>query len=58
MTVTSPDRNVMIPVRLDGVDAKPRYAVLADGRWEHDFRNLSGSIDVTNLADGRIIRVR
>ena len=58
VAVTSPDRNVMIPIRLDGVGAKPRYAVLSDGRWEHDFHGLSGSIVVTNLADGRRIRAR
>ena len=58
VAVTSPDKNVMIPIRLDGVGTKPRYAVLSDGRWEHDFQDLFGSIVVTNLADGRRISVR
>ena len=48
----------MIPIRMDGVGTKPRYAVLSDGRWEHDFQDLFGSIVVTNLADGRRISVR
>lgn len=53
VTVTSPDKDVMIPIRLDGVGSEPYYAVVADGRWEHDFARECGCVTVTDLATGR-----
>ena len=52
--VRSPDRDVMLPIRVDGFGAKPFYGVMKDGAWTHDFGSLpTGTVRVTNLADGR-----
>ena len=55
ISVSSPDRDVMIPIRIDGVGDKPFYAVVKDGRYGHDFGvSLSAEkVGVVNLADGR-----
>ena len=53
LTVTSPDRAVMIPIRVDGFGAKPFYAVVKDGVWSRDFGAAPRNVTVTNLADGR-----
>ena len=33
LTVASPDRDAMIPIRVDGFGTKPWYAVVKDGAW-------------------------
>lgn len=55
LTVTSPDRAAMIPIRVDGFGAKPWYAVIRDGLWSRDFGVMGREVVVTNLADGRQI---
>lgn len=53
LTVESPDRAAMIPIRVDVPGEKPRYAVVRDGRWSHDFGSEPKDPVVTNLADGK-----
>ena len=56
VTVTSPDKDVMIPVEVEGFGKKPYYGVVRGGRWEHDFKQASvGEVAVRNLADGKKI---
>ena len=56
ISVTSPDREAMIPIRIDGLGAKPLYAVVKDGRWSRDFEGVDkASVTVMNLADGRSV---
>ena len=51
--VTSPDRDVMIPIRVDGFGRKPFYGVVKDGRWVHEFTSAPGSpVRVSSLATG------
>ena len=52
LTVTSPDRDAMIPIRIDGFGGKPWYAVVKDGAWTRDFGTAPVNLAVTNLADG------
>jgi len=53
VVVTSPDKDVLIPVRIDGARAKPHYAVVRNGRYVHDFgRPMSGKVSVLSLANG------
>lgn len=52
ITVRSPDREAMIPIRIDGASGKPWYAVVKDGIWSRDFGSLVGRPVVTSLADG------
>ena len=61
VSVTSPDRDVMIPIRIDGVGKKPFYGVVKNGTWRHVFTasadlsavaSAKADVSVTNLADG------
>ena len=53
--VTSPDRDVMVPIEVvcDGV--KPRYGVVADGKWKRPYE-AGANLRVRNLADGSVVR--
>ena len=51
LTVTSPDRDVMIPVGVFADDAKPRYGVIRNGTYECPAPK-SSSVTVRNLATG------
>ena len=51
VTVMSPDKDVMVPIRVEGVGKKPFYGVVKKGVWRHVFTE-AGDIRVTNLADG------
>ena len=51
VTVTSPDKDVMVPIRVDGVGKKPFYGVVKNGVWRHVFTEAA-DVRVTNLADG------
>ena len=62
MTVTSPDRDVMVPIRVEGVGKKPFYGVVKNGVWRHVFADAAdlsavtsekADIRVTNLANGQ-----
>lgn len=53
VTVTSPDKDVMVPFSLDGVGDKPFYGAVADGKWKRTFAMVSSSVTVTSLADGK-----
>jgi len=53
LTVSSSDRGVMVPIRVDGFGPKPFYAVVKDGEWKHDFGVAPKTFAVTNLADGK-----
>lgn len=51
--VRSPDRDVMIPIRVEGF-GKPFYAVVKDGSWSRGFAAVPDArVRVVNLADGR-----
>lgn len=53
IVVTSADRDVLIPIRIDGVRAKPFHAVVRNGRYVHDFgRAPVGKVSVLSLANG------
>jgi len=51
VTVTSPDKGLMVPIRVDRKGAKPFYGVIRDGIWTHAF-DTAEDVRVTNLADG------
>ena len=52
LTVTSSDKDVMIPIRVDGF-GKPFYAVVKDGAWFRDFGAApDAAFGVSSLADG------
>ena len=51
VTVTSPDKDVMVPIRVDGAGKKPFYGVVKCGTWRHVFKDVA-DVRVTNLADG------
>ena len=51
VTVASPDKDVMVPIRVDGVGKKPFYGVVKNGVWRHTFAEVA-DVRITNLADG------
>ena len=54
VTVASPDKNVMIPVKITSSTGKPFYGVVAGGEWTRTAKGHSrDSVVVTNLADGK-----
>ena len=57
ISVTSLDRDVMIPIRVDGAGKKPFYGVVKGGIWKHVFKDVA-DVRVTNLADGSLVNVR
>ena len=56
LTVTSPDRDVLIPVEVRGVCEKSLYAVVKDGTWSREFAAPGTSVVVRNLADGSLAK--
>lgn len=53
VAVTTPDHDVLIPIRLDGVGRKPFYAIVRNGAYIRDFASMSScDVIVTNLANG------
>ena len=57
VTVTTPDRDVMIPIRVSVPGAKtPRTGVVKDGIWKHDFKRPLADAEVFNLASGQTAR--
>lgn len=53
VTVRTPDRGVLVPIRVEGFGPKPFYGVVRDGAWAHDFGKApTGAVSVSNLADG------
>ena len=57
LTVVSADCDVLIPIAVTGVGAKPFYAVVRDGVWTRTFEDVKGQVAVRNLADGRLVTV-
>ena len=55
VTVTSPDVDVLVPVKVTGVGAKPWYAVVKNGTWSRDFGAAAkgAKVSVTSLATGK-----
>ena len=51
VTVTSPDRDVMIPIEISRADKRPYYAVIRDGVFSRKLGALKGFV-VRNLATG------
>ena len=55
VTVTSPDVDVLVPVKVSGIGAKPWYAVVKNGTWSRDFGSAAkgAKVSVTSLATGK-----
>ena len=55
VTVTSPDVDVLVPVKVTGVGAKPWYAVVKNGTWSRDFGAAAknAKVSVISLATGK-----
>ena len=54
VTVETPDRDAMIPIKVVSTTSKPFTGVVADGKWIRTIKGLSAdSVKVTNLADGK-----
>ena len=51
VTVTSKDRDVMVPIEVRRPGEKPFYGVVKDGVWRHAFR-AAANVTVRNLATG------
>ena len=56
VSVASSDKDVMVPIRVDGVGKKPFYGVVKNGVWRHVFA-AAADVRVTNLADGLVAKV-
>ncbi|HPK76092.1 MAG TPA: hypothetical protein PLM57_14925, partial [Candidatus Latescibacteria bacterium] len=54
LSVTSPDKDMMIPIRVDGVSEKPCYGVIKNGKWKRAFPKSTAAVSVCNLADGSV----
>ena len=52
VVVTSLDKDVMVPFRLDGIGNKPFYGIVADGAWRRTFPVIGASVSATSLVDG------
>jgi hypothetical protein len=55
VSVFSPDKDVLIPIRVDGVGKKPFYGVVKNGSWRHVFAEAA-DVCVTNLANGVVAK--
>lgn len=59
LAVLSPDKGVLVPIRIDGLGEKPFYAVVRSGAFVKSVGMPDCSrIQVTNLADGQVAKVR
>ena len=57
--VRSPDADMLVPFRLDGVSCKPYYAVVRGGVWTRTFdKGPFGKVSATSLIDGSAARPR
>ena len=54
VVVTSPDKDVMIPIEVVCDGEKPRYGVVENGVWKRPYR-AGANLRVRNLADGRLV---
>ena len=54
VVVTTPDREVMIPIALEAPGAKPYYGVVKNGFWRKD--GVPANATVRSLADGSVAR--
>lgn len=54
VSVKSPDGDMMVPIRIDGVGGKPFYGVVKNGGWRHVFAEGPDKVNVVNLADGSV----
>ena len=52
VAVTSPDKDVMIPIEVACDGEKPRYGVVENGIWKRPYK-AGSNLRVRNLADGR-----
>ena len=52
VTVTSPDKDVMIPIQVQAEGMKPYAGVVKNGVWSHDF-GAARAYRVLNLATGK-----
>lgn len=52
VSVITADKDIMVPIRVDGVGKKPFYGVVKGGVWSHTFAGTDAEVRVTNLADG------
>ena len=52
VTVTTRDRDVMVPISVRLPGAKPYAGVIRDGVWSHDFGKTAENVQVVNLATG------
>lgn len=55
VVVTSPDKDVMIPIEVVCDGAKPRYGVVEDGVWKRPYKK-GANLRVRNLADATVFR--
>lgn len=56
--VTSPDADVMIPIRVERVGKRPYYGLVKGGVWRHVFASGDEIAAVASLADGSAARRR
>ena len=56
VVVTSPDKDVMIPIEVICDGEKPRYGVVEDGLWKRPYK-VGANLRVRNLAEGGVARV-
>jgi hypothetical protein len=51
VTVTTPDKNVMIPIMVESSSGKPFYGVVSDGAWARVVKGMNlKTLKVRNLA--------
>lgn len=52
VTVTTPDKNVMIPIKVESSSGKPFYGVVTDGAWARTVKGMRiETLKVVNLAN-------
>ena len=56
--VTSPDADVMIPIRVERIGKRPYYGLVKGGVWRHVFASGDEIAAVASLADGSAARRR
>jgi hypothetical protein len=50
--VTTPDKNVMIPIKVESSSGKPFYGVVTDGAWARTVKGMRiETLKVANLAN-------
>ena len=56
VSVATADKDIMVPIRVDGVGKKPFYGVIKGGVWRHTFAEATAEVRVTSLADGAVAK--